>query len=186
MSDKLSYDGEDHEHYMGLRRIYSVTQILSLAGKIDTRWYKSGSAEIGTTIHKQCSDIKEGIFHDSEQAKIEAFKNWIKFSEHDFEIVEMEQPFMSTKFYFCGKIDILAKRSGKYCVIDIKSGAPEKWHETQLGAYAEMIRETYGLKYLPDGYGLYLKTGGKFSFPKKDTAAGFEEFKICLAEVITV
>jgi len=185
MSDNFIYDGEAHEHYMGLRRIYSVTQILSLAGKIDTRWYKRGSAELGTTIHNQCHDLRNWIFSDDEHPKVEAFKNWMKLSAAEFVITEMEIPMLSEQFYYCGKIDILAKRSGKYCVIDIKSGAPEKWHEMQLGAYAWMIRETYKLKYLPDGYGLYLKTGGKFSFPKKDTTVGFADFKICMAEVIT-
>lgn len=176
MSDNFIYNEETREHYLGSLRIKSVTQILTEAGRIDTRFYAPGSGERGSEIHQQCADVFYGTIPQTPHEKVLSYLNWREMAK-DYEVIAVEQPMCSLRHKYCGKIDILATDAkGKVCVIDIKSGAAENWHELQLGAYSQMVKEAQSLTYRPDGYCLYLKTKGRFTFIKMNTRDGFAQF----------
>jgi len=171
--------------------IPSVTQILKAAGVIDDRWYTAESRDKGTAAHRLCERYAEG---DREGKRgiflralpyVNAFANWVD-SCYPWAIATECRIYhkLNGKAY-AGTFDLLAEIQGKRTLIDIKTGAPAKWHAIQLAAYA-MAHLTgnpfiEGKPVNPDKCAvLYLRADGSYKYdpiPGARLVEAIREFK---------
>ena len=154
--------------------IPSVTTILTMAGIIQPGKYLPGAAERGTTIHAMTETLdafpeafgedcaEAGEFAQYLQAYLAAKK------EYDIQPLETETVMFGQVggIYYGGKIDRIASYrpwSGaepRMAVIDIKTGAADKWHAIQLTAYRLPLDRYEEL----DMAALYIDTKGGYKF----------------------
>lgn len=161
MTAALTFDPQAHEYRVGPRVLLSVTQILQRAGLIDTTWYTPESATRGRYVADATAMYDAGELDQDEldpalKPYVEA---WAAFRlQAPFVIEQAEQPLHSEIYGFAGTPDRVGLMGGAPCVLDIKTGAPERWHALQLAAYSMLI----GIPGL-QRFGLYLSADGKWT-----------------------
>lgn len=122
---------------------------------------RDDAANVGTLIHAWVEKyinykIKGGempdleLPHDELSEKIYqgamAFVSFLE--ENKIELVSSEQFIYSRKYNYVGICDILAKKDGKYSIIDIKTGNNfYKEMEVQVSAYQQAIQEEFGYEF---------------------------------------
>lgn len=150
MSDELMFDPGEHTYEADGVVYPSVTQILQGVGIIDTRWYKPGSAEKGAAKHKLFEQyLKKTLdwstLTDEALALIEQYQNFL--TNETAEILCIEKARYSKELGYAGTPDLVYRdKDGKVIVLDIKTGAPEKWHALQLAAYMELEKPYHSAK----------------------------------------
>jgi RecB family exonuclease len=147
--------------------IPSVTQILKAAGIIDDRFYTEEARDRGSAVHTLCERYAKGERTDAKGRPlasleyVNAFVKWMDEADDD----GTELSYMKTEgiiehelfgIRYCGKYDIFCEQNGTSLLVDIKTGAPAKWHLLQLAAYALAINPTYIMD-------LYLSADGTYS-----------------------
>ena len=116
----------------------SVTQLLAAEGFIDTKWFDEYSATRGTFVHRACELSDRGELEEAEldPVLVPYVSAWQKFiRESKFQIIEMETRLESETRQFSGKPDRIGILNGCPAIIDLKSGAIQKWTALQLAGY---------------------------------------------------
>ena len=159
---KINFDPASHTYEIDGVVYPSVTQILKNVGIIDDRFYASGSADKGREIHELTKLIDEGFLNIDKlnhHSYIGYLKAWEKFKyEFDINIKSIELKIFSSIDNYAGTLDRLAdvkKLKLKNCIIDIKTGQPQKWHGVQLWGYALA-------EHAEDMMAVYIKENGNY------------------------
>ena len=175
----MQFIADQHEYRDGADSVRSVTQILTLAGYIDARWYTEESRDRGSAVHTLCERYALGERFDGlgrELASLEyvnAFAAWMDDTGAYAIATECIIDGIVNGHRYAGKYDLLAEVKGKRLLTDIKTGAKAKWHHIQIAAYA--------LAANPDKCSvLYLKPDGKYREDKltpQEILWGIDKFK---------
>jgi hypothetical protein len=171
-----------HEYREGDTLIPSVTQILKSAGVINGFFYSEEARERGSAVHELCERYTSGGRLDDKGRRLEtlayinAFAAWVR--ENGVYAVSTETTIdrKIDGFRYCGRYDLLAEIGRERVLADIKSGAPAKWHITQMAAYALAANPAKTLL-------LYLKADGSYKeryIPGGEMLEGVRAFRRAL------
>ena len=169
----LTFEEEGHVYKYRNKPVDSVTQILSKAGLSGNPFYTPGSAQRGQEVHLMTALHDQGLLDEDElpdwmRGYLESWKQFL--STAPVIIIDVEKYVFNSQSYYGGRVDRSIYWEGVPGILDIKSGAYERWHEIQLWGYADAY-------YKPNSncfnlVGVYLKpTGG---FPKIEHADNIE------------
>lgn len=149
----------------------SVTQILTLAGRIETQWFTPEATARGTLVHALTEAIDRGespIIPAPVAGYVDAYRAFLAGVRPVW--VGIETEVHSDVWDLAGRIDrVAASLFGSPALLDIKTGVAQPWHDAQLAAY-NVLRPT-GARWT-----LYLKPTGRFRLQQYDTADGFRRF----------
>jgi hypothetical protein len=147
----------------------SVTTILKSVGLIDASFYTIEGRERGSAVHLACEyfdqgDLDEDSIDPQISGYVEAYKNFRIASQWEFEWIEA--PVSDKAHLYAGTPDrVLFSRPRN--LLDLKTGAFQKWHPIQSCAYVNTFDDPFSFS----RYGLYLQNNGKYSlreFPKSE------------------
>lgn len=139
---RVFFASESHTFYdRDKTRIPSVTQVLKSQGIVTgMRFCKPADRERGHRVHELTALMDQGV------AKMEDVhdKNlwgylwaWHQFKEEmGWQGILQEQIVYSPEHNYAGIFDRIGVMHGELYIIDIKTGAHQRWHGLQLAAYA--------------------------------------------------
>lgn len=139
----IELDEESHTYKVDKKKTPSVTTILQWSGKVPTFFFTEEGRNRGTEIHRltEVYDIT-GVLEDSEYN--DYVSNWIEFLElTKAKVLAVEKKVYSPEGY-AGKLDRILEINGKSYVVDIKTGAKQKTHVLQIGAYSHAVGLSQG------------------------------------------
>jgi hypothetical protein len=154
----ITFDPETHTYYRDGVKTDSVTQILTMAGKIKTQFYKPGKSERGTAVHEATEQMDlMGFGKNMYPEEIHGFLDAWVFLKNSlrFKVLEIEQILDHPELDYAGTCDRVVLYEGKLYVLDIKTGVKADWHRLQLAGYGLPIPGCVG------GIVAYLKEDGK-------------------------
>ena len=158
------------------RPLISVTQILTLAGRIDDRWFTEESRDRGIAVHKLTEDMDRGghfIIPPGLGGYADAYAKFLAVVRPTYAGSEVEAT--SDLYELGGRIDrVLADLWGFPGILDFKTGDPLPWHGQQLAGY-NLI--------LPSGprWACYLRPNGSYALKQYDDPQDHREFVYDLA-----
>ncbi len=157
------FNAEKHEYRHGGHIYPSVTQILSDLGFTGSAYYTPESAQRGTDVHLATAyddqgRLDWGTVDPIIRPYVEAWRAWREASLMG-EPRHIEHRLVSTAMQYAGTIDRAWTVPGKTTVVDIKTGAPERWHRLQLAAYAQLLE--LPADEVADGILVYLSNDGR-------------------------
>jgi RecB family exonuclease len=144
--DVLAFDAVAHRYTYGDRELISVTQALTEAGFIDTRWYSDEAAQRGTAVHAAVQR-----FHDcgevaTDDACAPFFDAYLSFQmQAGFDVHATEERICDPVMGYAGTLDLRGRfrsQASGVDVVDIKTGAIPAWVGYQTAAYARCIDGT--------------------------------------------
>lgn len=179
MSDtpQLQFDKSTHTYTVNGEVYPSVTQIIKEAGLIDDVWFNEEATDRGTIVHAATSlcDIgrlnAEAVPNDV-QPYLDGWKRFLQ--ENKPQIVGVERRFYQPTYCFAGTIDRLLFVGGVKAILDIKSGAPQAWHEIQTAGYG------LGVGMSGARYCLYLDGKGGYKLERHEGITGRDIFMAAL------
>ena len=135
----------------------TVTELLKDEGFIDTQWFTEYYATRGTYVHKACELLDHDDLEEAEldPVLIPYVSAWQRFKdESKFQIIEMETRLISETYQFTGKPDRIGLLNGCPAIVDMKSGAVQRWTALQLAGY-EILKgsphKRFGVQLKDDG-----------------------------------
>ncbi|HCU25403.1 MAG TPA: hypothetical protein DF383_10310 [Deltaproteobacteria bacterium] len=148
----LRFDPEKHLYWLGDRPLVSVTQALTEASIIDSRWYTEEAKNRGTAVHKACElldldDLEFDSLHPTIRPYVEAYLQFKRDTGFVPELIE-HRVYNETYFY-AGTLDRAGRIGKEKVVIDLKSGAVEPWAALQISAYEACLSGHYTRMALP-------------------------------------
>lgn len=170
------YDPLEHAYYINGRRVVSVTQALTLADKIDTRWFTEEARNRGLAVHEYCERYDRrlplGIPADAGvDGPIEAYQAFLADHQPRWKYIE-KGLFHATDAYG-GRPDRVGIVRGSLATVELKTGQEADWHGLQLAGYQ-------GLQPAGARYVLYLGANGRYRLARCRRAADYPEFRECL------
>jgi hypothetical protein len=157
----IELDRATHTYSNGLP---SVTQILKSVGLIDTSFYTEEGRQRGTAVHAACEYFDQGDLDESSidleiAGYLDAYKAWKAYIGLASSFDWIEVPVSDKAHLYAGTPDrVLTMRPRK--LIDIKTGAFQRWHPIQAAAYIACLDDPFSYS----RFGLYLQLNGKYSF----------------------
>jgi hypothetical protein len=160
----------------GGQPVLSVTQILTLNGRIDKQWFTEESRERGTAVHAATEKFDRGetaVLPDEWRGYVAAYAKFLATVRPTYEASEVAAT--SVTMQFGGRMDRLCSDLfGHPAILDLKTGPPSPWHGQQLAGY-NTLRPT-GAR-----YALYLKRDGKYRLMAYDDPMDHRKFMFDLA-----
>ncbi len=157
----LEFDEATHTYSIDGIVVPSVTQVLTVAGLLDPRWYTEESKARGKAVHAACHYIDEGdldwsTVHPLVVPYVRAYEKFVK--DTGFKPKLIEKAVCNETYFFAGTLDRFGFLQDDDCgdLIDIKSGASEPWHSIQMAGYGLC------LPHMPRRRALYLKKDGSY------------------------
>lgn len=139
----LNLDAQ-HAYWRGGVQKPSVTRVLAAQGFIDTTFLTETSGDRGTFVHEATIYIdRDTLDLNSVPAAwigyLDSYRLWCERCRPQALLREarLHHPILD----YCGTVDFFGWLEGDVWpwTIDLKSGAPEKWHKVQTAAYEEAI-----------------------------------------------
>lgn len=135
----LTFDSQNHVYKWNDKIVPSVTQVLTKVGAIDATWFTPEAAERGKNVHSACELMELGTLDwlsvtDEIRGYLSAYELFLK--ESKWASTEIEKPLYSESIGIAGTPDRIGKLQGRTTILDIKSGAYQKWWELQIGGYS--------------------------------------------------
>ena len=175
--DTLTFNEEKHFYSLNNIPMAGVSSILKRAGICSDfsavpPEVLQRAAEFGKVVHAVCE------FHGKKTLDIatiappvmpyyEAYLSFLR--DYDVEIVEVEQPVFSKRFWYAGRLDLLAKIHGKLTICDLKSTANMAVTERIKLAGYKIAREEMFFDKIPGRWGVLLQKDSKYQvFPYND------------------
>jgi hypothetical protein len=143
-NDGLTYIPTKHKYYLDGVELPSVSAVLGGCGIITSRFYKPEHAERGHRVHAAC--LKMTYTGKATPTDLRSqVKQWAAFcKQFQFEVMEAERPRYHKRLKYAGTPDyvgsVVMRGRRIPAIIDIKSGAPCAWHDIQITAYAELLK----------------------------------------------
>ncbi len=138
-----TFTDDDHRYSDDAGNVYpSVTQVIGDYWPIDRRFYHESGTRRGSDVHAITAMMdNSGLAAETaavgDPVLLPYLRAWETYrTEYVGEIEWIEQSFIVEELGYAGTIDRVVRIGDRVRVIDIKTGAPEKWHELQQGAYA--------------------------------------------------
>jgi hypothetical protein len=172
----------DHTYWLveeqGKRRLISITQVLQVAGLVDTTFFNERAATKGTYVHDATALHDQGRLNDatvSDELRpyLDGYKLFLE--ECTPEWSRIEAMFADDVSDVAGTVDrvgtITVKGVPQKVVVDLKTGrgGSAPWHPIQLAGYQHLLtqylsrrgqtREAAQIK----RYGLYLRGDGRYT-----------------------
>lgn len=175
---RLSFDPDTHTYTIGDERLPSVTQVIDRVGLIPSSQKNSDAAHRGKMVHLAARYLFEHRLDWSSVASpiagyVCSLDKWI--SATGFSARECEGRGWHRVHRYAGQWDVVGKMEYGEVLIDIKTGAPAKWHGLQTAAYVEITGRA-----LKRG-SLYLQQDGSIAkFVAHKDEADFARFLACL------
>lgn len=137
----------------------SVTEILHDVGLVDDRWFNDAARDRGLRIHCGAQLLAQGIL-DWESVEpvdlgyLKSCELLLRYTGWTARLTEQRR--LNTELKVCGTYDVSFDAPNRdSCVLaDYKTGAPQPWHEIQLGFYYKLNGEKGKLA------GIYLQEDG--------------------------
>ena len=156
----------------------SVTQVLTLAGRIESRWFSPEAAERGEMVHAFTEQVDKGgrtVLPSGMFGYGEAYLKFLYTVKPVWTHIEHEVH--HDRWKLAGRIDRVASRLlGQPGILDIKTGGPMPWHAHQLAAYNAM--HPSGVRWC-----LYLMPDGQYRLQHHEDARPYREFFLDVAKV---
>ena len=137
--DVLTFDAETHTYKINGVVVPSVTQVLDEGGFIDKTWFTEGGRNRGTYVAQATQFDDEGALNwdaldDKLKGYVTAWRGFLKDTK--WEVVAIEQRVHNPEMGYAGTLDRIMDNGYWRWVLDIKTGASQKWHSLQTAAYA--------------------------------------------------
>lgn len=182
------YDEETHRYSMAGVSVPSVTQILTLAGHIETRWFNESAAERGRRVHAIAERIDrlqqgEGAAFSERDVpeeiggEVEAYCAFVRDYRPEYDGIE--RAFWHPTLRYGGRPDRSLRRllgRGALGTLELKTGAEADWHGLQLAGY-ERLRPR-GSRWV-----CYLGKNGRYKMRQVTKADDHMEFLRALRDV---
>lgn len=141
--DALQFEPVAHRYTVGDRELISVTQVLTEAGFIDSRWFTESAAVRGTAVHAAVQAFNGSGVVPTDDVVAPFFDAYLAFQLEAGYVVEMsEERVFNPLLGYAGTLD-LRGRFVKYPtgidLIDIKTGMVPSWVGYQTAAYARLL-----------------------------------------------
>lgn len=163
---------EKHRYFVDGKPYPGVTEILKDCGIIDDSWYTDQASLRGTHIHKACQYIDEKCLDRDtvDPLYLPYLRAYEKFlDECRPEWYKIEHKVFHKELGYCGTLDRWGHMFGFDVLLDIKSGAPQKWVGCQLFSYDQAVTSMalsgswdLPLLLVQKRYGLYLLKDGNY------------------------
>lgn len=187
---EFSFNEPDHSYWLGARRLYGTTEVIKRVGLMGSGdFYTDLGRDRGKAVHAACellfwdnldwSSVDERIF-----GYVVSCHEFIKQTK--FKARRAEFQFYHPLLCYAGQWDVDGDCSQvKDIMLDLKSGAPEKWHRIQSSAYREGA-DANKIKIKRRG-SLYLQADGsvgkiKIHDDRNDWKAFYSALLICQKE----
>jgi hypothetical protein len=157
--------------------LISVTQVLTLAGRICTDWFTPESAARGTAVHDLTEqydrgdtlEIPEGL-----KGYMDAYVDFVATVRPVYCASEVEA--VHAELGFGGRIDrVCSALFGAPGILDFKTSDPYPWHGQQLAAY-NVLRPT------GNRWACYLRANGRYKLVAYDDPIDHRRFMFDLAQ----
>lgn len=186
-SARVDYDDAEHVYLLDGQRVPSVTQVLTLAGLIDARWFTPEAAERGRRVHQfaellDTRTIDDGVafVRDAEIPEevggyVEAYRKMLREVRPVYDAIE--QAYWHPVERYGGRPDRGCRRifSGPG-TLELKSGGEAEWHGVQLAGYERLRRR--GARWV-----CYLQANGRYKIRQCTIADDHREFLRALRDV---
>lgn len=157
----------------------SVTQVLGLAGRIDSTWFTPEAAERGRVVHALTERYDRGESFDVPLpflGYLDAYAAFVATVKPVYEATEVAVT--SEPRRLGGRIDrVCACLFGQRAILDFKSGDPASWHGQQLAFY-NWLRPT------GPRWACYLGADGRYRLRQYDDPADHRKNQYDLATVL--
>ena len=167
----LSFTASTHEYLDTATGevLPSVTQMLQIAGLVNSDWFTAESAARGTAVHQLCADWDHDAIQDlgalKSPHKAYLLAHVDAMRKIKPEILCIEQALMHERWRFAGTPDRVVKIYGRLSVLELKSGQAHSSHLVQTALQAMLVSAKTGVPAESIGrFGLYLKGTGRFTF----------------------
>lgn len=159
---QIEFDPVRHIYAVQGRKVLSVTQVLRIAGVLQTGWYNEEAMHRGARVAVATAlDDRDDLDPESCEdimGYVESWRSFLRSVKH--KIIAIEERVYQPVWRFAGTLDRRMSINGKPFIVDIKTGSAEPWHALQTAAY--------GLCFTPNaGYeraAVYLESDGRFKF----------------------
>jgi len=166
------FDPALHKYYIDDMEIPGATTILAEAGLINRKYHNDFARDRGKAV---AMAIELWLHNDLDLSTVDSevdlyLQDFIGFKMNsDFkpELSLVEKPLIHELLRFGGIPDLPGFMNGEPCVIDIKTGAKESWHEIQTVFYSILLRDVAGFM-VKKRYALYLCGSGLVSHTNKN------------------
>jgi hypothetical protein len=116
-----------------------VTQVLRLAGLVDTTHFNDFARDRGTAVHTATQYLDEGdldwdTLGDEVRPYVEQYQRWKEECRPTIHRIELEVKYPSLGY--AGRLDRCLTINRRDGVLDIKCGGPAPWHGVQLAGYS--------------------------------------------------
>jgi len=138
------FDSTDHSYWIGERQLPSVTTILEDLGIIGNAYYTQESAERGRLLHEYLADEDRSDTDPIRHGPGETIA-WSKAAreDHHWACLEIETPRYHPLGSYAGTPDRVMRDLDeprfKPFVVEIKTGAPCRWHQLQAAGYGSLF-----------------------------------------------
>lgn len=155
---------DTHEYFLGDRRLESVTEILEQSGIADYRFSNGEAMLRGTYVHTATEMIDRGTLDWSDLDPVlapycKAYQAFIEDKRP--EIILSEKPLYHAAHLYAGKLDRVIRMDGATCLIDVKTGVPNRATAIQVAAYRELVRVNRDVT-LKKCFSLHLRDDGTY------------------------
>ncbi len=159
--------------------LISVTQVLTLAGRIDTTWFTPEAAARGSLVHLLTEKFDRGeklIIPEDVAGYMDAYASFIGTVRPVWSDIELEVQNPLAMPMVGGRLDrIAAKMFGEKAQVDIKTGPRAAWHGKQMAGY-NILRGEYVPRFT-----LHLKSDGRWELVEHDDVEDYRRFQYDVA-----
>jgi len=167
----VRYFDATHTYTVGDRAIAHVTGVLKAAGVINDYWFTEIGRQRGSAVHMAAALLDQGRLDGSSvDPRIRGYlEGYLDFkARYRPDWTHVEEIVYSPTYNYAGRVDRAGYLNGtdRLWVVDLKTGAPQRWVRLQLVAYAQALREETGEHYARAS--LELKADGRFTLTPYD------------------
>lgn len=138
-----SFDAETHTYRNEFgREVESATTIIGVHWPLNKSFYKAKNTDRGTDMHELTAQLERGDIQmvDVPPQYKEACAAWIEFVKGArWEPLAIESQFVLEQY--AGTLDRVYMTPKGILLVDLKTGAPAKWHVIQLAAYSKAVKD---------------------------------------------
>lgn len=154
------FDAVAHRYTVDGRELISVTQALTEAGLIDSRWYSEHGATRGTAVHAAVQAFNATGEVPTDDVCAPFFDAYLAFQmQAGFDVEAAEERIYDQLRGYAGTLDLRGRfrsQTDGSDLIDIKTGSVPAWVGYQTAAYARLLntarpRRRWALNLRADG-----------------------------------
>jgi len=142
------------------RVVPGVTGIIRACGLMDSTGWSDYARDRGTAVHKAIELYERGTLDSRSLSPVVVpyLDNWIAFkNQTGYRCIETEKRVYHKLYRYAGTLDQIGEMQGRSCVLDIKTGAYQRWWALQTASYNGVVKcqDRYSLELRGDGWKLH-------------------------------